>query len=292
MATTIDFINKSATQAAQDINTNFSQGGGSGSGITLPYNLVVLGDSIATEGSGHWFNAMKTKFGISSAYNLAVSGAKWRHSDGSKYLLSPASNSGDDNIVTNQVYTLIERCSRQEGASGYIPTPDIVLIHCGTNDGPTSLGTPADVFNYSTTSSSAYLANWDVENETYTNTAMMKTTSGGIRFALDLLRTNFPYARIILTTPIYTANQSQQSHIRQEGACIKDCGSYMAYPVIDLGYESGIFVANAGLYLNQDGLHPNYRGGKVLADIIGSRLCAMFGFKPMFDYSTNEAPTL
>lgn len=264
-----------------------NEGGGSGSGVNLPYHLVVLGDSIATTISGKWYYELLAKYPIKEAHNLANGGARWSHMAG---CIASTSVPNDDpqvpnNMISNQVYRLISKF--ESSSSDHINEPDIVLIHCGTNDNASGLtktstradiiakyGDPEDIFYQDL---STFMAkSWD-------DSDLCKLV-GGLRFAIELLRNKFPYVRILLSTPLYRGASVNPYVQRYLNDIIKECATYLSIPVLDLTYESGIAEGRLDDFLRTDYTHPNVRGGRLLADIIGHKLISMFGFRPLYDY--------
>ena len=265
-------------------------------GIDLPYNIVFMGDSIMTESQGGWFSYLTEKYPVKSALNLAVGQCHWHHVTGTKRNLvttNLANTDAADNVLTNQVHRLIYGYEQ-----GNYPEPDIVFIYCGINDRNSSdtntaddadvstlYGSPAAMFNYTNFPTSTLLSQWSESNGVWTcNNDNLTTLVGGLRFAIETLRNKFPWVRIVLSTPMYaSADVSTKHKVRHINRIIKECGSYLSIPVVDLMQMTGVTADSRYKYLI-DSLHPNPRGSRVLADIVGHELLSRFGYRKLYDY--------
>ena len=276
-------------------NVEFQVGesGGGSSSYDIPNTIAFLGDSIMTENFGQWYSYLIGKYNIKKSYNLAHGGARWAHGSSSQR----ASNLGnttslhDNNIISNEVYNLIDGVQ-----GGDYDEPDIVFIHAGINDviNNSSLERVANVFDYANLPTSTLLSSWTGDN--------VQTVAGGMRFAIEALRSAFPTVRIIITTPLFMARTSYVASTKAMNELMKEVAGYLSVPVIDLTYESG-FIPNMQLVsdtnLNEtavgsnhnksfnlylaDNTHPNQCGARVIADIVGAELMRRYG-RPLYDY--------
>lgn len=262
-------------------------GGGSESSTHLDYNVAFLGDSIMTDNYG-FYAALTNKYTFKSKCNLAKGGCKWAHvSDTERNINVSNGTYASDNCVTNQVLNLIDGVN-----GGTYQVPDIVFIHCGTNDAyhaeissvtiENECGTPSTVFGIAL---STLLAKWTKSGSTWTcNNTDLTTLSGGMRFAIELLRQAFPQVRILVSTPLYRGNGTYKDETRHINSIIKECASYLAVPILDLGYESGL-TAVSGYTFTVDNTHPNTLGQLILADLL---FAGLRRFSGMSDYSMHS----
>ena len=254
-----------------------------------PIHLVVMGDSIASDAIdsqlnslGHWFYPMIEKYSFKTAHDIGVGGACWTHSADTVYAISNLVNT-TNNVLTNQVNILIDHIEND----GW-EVPDVIFIHCGINDRGhaldgdtgTDYGDPDTAFDYDT----------DYSELPYGDTKL-QNLCGAMRFAIELIWRNYPYTKIVMTTPLHTYGASSNTKTKALSQTIKACAAYLGIPVLDLNAESYIYAQMADNYL-VDGLHPNVdKGGKLLADIIGHYLIEKFGGKPFFDLRETNGET-
>jgi lysophospholipase L1-like esterase len=239
---------------------------------SLPFRMIVLGDSITTSTQGRWFEKLMTNFNMKSLWTLGIGKARYAHYSDSVSTSNPEQNS-HENIITNQVNKLLTGIQN----STYTK-PDVVLIHAGVNDrmdsdtgpdGDTSMyGDPNTVFDPSV----------DYSAITDYGDSRLCTLAGGIRMAVETLWATYPDIRVVLTTPIYTGG-AYNYKVQKINKIIKECAAWLSVPVIDLTYESQIY--QRGTYW-VDSLHPNEVGSILMADAIGHGLLRHFGwYEPM-----------
>ena len=163
-----------------------------------------------------------------------------------------------------QVYKLIA------AVSGGAPTPQLIIIHAGTNDitsefanqssamagdsNGTSVGDADTTFNYANSNYQDWSSISPVDSRT-------QNIVGGMRIAIEKIRSTWPYCKIVVTTPTQrstnVSNDYSLTTIYWKGVNqIKKAAAYLAVPVIDLACESGVCPYNFGTFL-KDGLHPN-----------------------------------
>lgn len=112
-------------------------------------------------------------------------------------------------------------------------TPDIILVERGTND----------------------LALWDLHQKPGDASTVgdTNTTYGAIAYVCKTLRTKYPKARIIWSTPLYRHDYSQNVVNAFSKMLNEICPGYNI-EVFDLNKSSGIDSSNTGLYQG-DGVH-------------------------------------
>lgn len=126
----------------------------------------------------------------------------------------------------------------------------------------------------------------DANNIPIMNKGIHQSLVGGIRYTVELLKTEFPNAKVVMTTPLYVtySGWSNQHQVRHINAIIKECASYMSVPVIDLTYELNLNPLSGEKYLI-DGLHPTIAGARLIADFVARKLMSWYG-KCQKDYDT------
>lgn len=254
----------------------------------IPLNTYIMGDSTATYTEGVWPQNLVKKFSFKHFHGLAKGGATWGvRKDADASAISAGDNSGNnDNTLLAQVYKLVALVNN--GA----PAPELIIMHAGTNDvtaefanGSTAMAGGAnytEVGNADTTFdySDANYRDWSDMPivDARTNTAI-----GGMRLAIETIRTNWPFCKIVVTTPLQRATNVSQDYsllqiYRKCVEQIRKAAWYMSVPCLDLSAISGITVYNLSTF-TKDSLHPNANGGKRLADVIGRYLVSHFGIK-------------
>ena len=253
----------------------------------IPLNTYVLGDSIATQVEGLWPRYLTQKFSFKYFMDIAKGGATWGiRSDATDSNITAGDNGAKtDNNMLTQVYKLISLTS-----GGSRPTPQLILIHAGTNDrsgefcnqttamasdsNATSVGDADTTFNY---------ANSDYRDWSDIPLVCPRTQTmvGGMRIAIEKIRSTWPYCKVVVTTPTqsatnvsgdYSLNTIYWKAVRE----LKKAAAYLSVPVIDLACEAGVCPTNLDTFL-KDTLHPNGQGGLRYADIIGRWLMAHYG---------------
>lgn len=251
----------------------------------IPLNTYIIGDSIATYVEGIWPTHIANKFSFSSFMDLAVGGATWGiRSDASAQSIVAGTASSPNNNMLTHVYNI------KNQVDGGKPTPQLIIIHAGTNDitsefanqttamagdaNGTSVGDADTTFDYSDSDYRDWSSLSPVDPRT-------QDIVGGMRIAIEKIRSLWPYCKIVVTTPTQRSTNVSGDYslttIFWKGVReIKKAAAYLAVPVIDLACESGVCPYNYDIFL-KDGLHPNGQGGLRYADIIGRWLMAHYG---------------
>lgn len=257
-------------------------------------NVYCLSDSIGYL-PGSWVFQLAGKIGAKKVINLARGGATWKDkganqinydsscaiwnnplsvttsADGKTISFDGNSGLANGNLPTDNFnYTTISNeyrfMKRLINEFGY-PAPDSIIIACGIND------TNAATESYSD-SAFATIFNTACADMTLTQKS---TLSGGLRWCIETLMTEYPNAEIMLATPLQSAYNYLRPYIKNTCKWIEAFHAYYSTKFIDAYSESGISAVfekgwtdntyvsgttNAGRYL-YDGLHPN-DGGKIV----------------------------
>lgn len=251
----------------------------------IPLNTYVLGDSIATYELGVWPRYITQKFSFKYFKDIALGGSTWGiRADATVEGITAGNNTSPNNNMLAQVYKLIA------AVSGGAPTPQLIIIHAGTNDitsefanqssamagdaNGTSVGDADTTFNYANSNYRDWSSISPVDSRT-------QNIVGGMRIAIEKIRSTWPYCKVAVTTPMQRSTNVSGDYslttIYWKGVNqIKKAAAYLAVPVIDLACESGICPYNFDIFF-RDGLHPNGEGGLRCADIIGRWLMAHYG---------------
>lgn len=251
----------------------------------IPLNTYVLGDSIATQVEGIWPRYLTQKFSFKYFMDVAKGGATWGiRADATNEEITAGNMTSASNNMLTQVYKLIAL------VNGGSPTPQLIIIHAGTNDitrefanqssamasdeNGTTVGDADTTFNYA----NANYRDWSSISPVDPRT---QNIVGGMRIVIEKIRSTWPYCKIVVTTPTQRATNISSDYslttIFWKGVNqIKKAAQYLAVPVIDLACESGVCPYNFGIFL-RDSLHPNGNGGLRYADIIGRWLMARYG---------------
>lgn len=252
----------------------------------VPLNTYILGDSIAVNGYSKWHDYILNKFSFKNFISVAQGGASWAIRNDANYssISSATWDSGSadaaENVIARQVYRMIDGVENHQ-----LPTPELVFIHCGTNDCSymiydnmkhgREIGDADTVFNFD---DSEY-TQWS--GMTIDDPHLLQMV-GAIRFCIEMIWRKWPLCKIVITTPIQRSRvegESAVTPLREVRKQILKCGEYMSVPVLDMYQEASIYTPMESIFLS-DGLHPNNtHGGKRFADVIGRYLTRMFGFK-------------
>jgi lysophospholipase L1-like esterase len=131
--------------------------------------------------------------------------------------------------------------------------PDLIVIMGGTND--CHLAVPLG----EETQLSKALGNKD------------KTTFyGAYSFLLETLLTWKPGLKIILMTPMQS-NWEVRNNYDDYAEAIRKIAYYFAIPIADSNRKGGVSHFNVTTY-TEDGLHPNEKGGRVIANIVAEQI--------------------
>lgn len=251
-------------------------------------NIYCLGDSI-TYLDGSWAFNLAGLIGANKVYNIGRGGAMWKD-----WYNTVLYDSGCSIWNNDFVYTLSDdgktesypgnddmRCNVIPSSSDYCtisneirfmdrlvnefgrPTPDIIIIACGTNDTNESAQEYSDeVFER--------LVNTKLDDMTIDQKC---TISGGIRWCVETLIKKYPDAELMLATPIQSNFSSKKPYYGRVNTWLKKIAEYYSVKIIDAYAECGITSAfekdendedMSGRYLC-DGIHPNVVGNKLMS---------------------------
>ncbi|MBQ9676790.1 MAG: SGNH/GDSL hydrolase family protein [Prevotella sp.] len=239
----------------------------------LPYHIVLLGDSNTflggdacdkPQGWNKWFKDFaKPK----SCRSYARSGATWTHTPQTVY--DTKENVGvisDNNVIYNQVNRLKEAVE-----AGKQVAPDLIIIMAGTNDLWFSDKRP-DCLHLR--SSDIYLP--PVKSIAHYKPSGLTQLTQCVCYDMELLRTAFPEARIILVTPPQNNKNSVDDQV-MVGNYIAGCAMEMRQAYIPLTEAFDVFygpdIIPAGF--SKDGVHTTVKGAKVLGKYIYEQVKAI-----------------
>lgn len=204
----------------------------------------------------------------------ALGGTRWIHTEDSVAdLTADASGGGDNRVMANQLLRLLE----DKEKSGY--SPDMITVLCGLNDAAYStvrpvLGSYEQAF--AADISGVTPRQW-FDDPAYKE--LRGTVYGSLRFFLQTLIREFPYANIVVITPQQVDNGTY-TYERIEPVCqaLREVARRYSVPVIDMFWESG--VSDMGglneLFVQPDRIHPNARGEYLLYIYLEKRLRQMY----------------
>ncbi|MBQ3140622.1 MAG: SGNH/GDSL hydrolase family protein [Clostridia bacterium] len=109
-----------------------------------------------------------------------------------------------------------------------------------------------------------------------------ETFYGGMHTLCAKLLTKYPFAEIIIATPLHrsgedTLNASNNAPLKTYVDIVREVAEYYSLPVLDLYKNSGIQPELPVVYqrLTADGLHPNDAGHELLAKRIAAFIRAL-----------------
>lgn len=289
------------TQADQDaikqwVEDAIENGTGAGSNLPKTYGrkFACFGDSIWSDDVCKIGTMIPDFNGMKLIGNFAIGAATasdWKDTNGtniSKISLARAKNaSSSDNTLSNQVRRLLQwttpkgqqikwthptdgqfQVDKQYGVGlGHTSdVPDVIGISIGVNDGYI----PQVAFNANV---DYYLA---LSYKDLLGTVSMAT---GLRWAIETLRSAYPFAQIFLFTPFQCAMEDSNNYTyditKQKVDVIKKVGQFESVPVIDQFGESGLSQAVITANSNE-GLHPNYIYARRAAAFDANRICELY----------------
>lgn len=222
-------------------------------------NTWIGGDSCnKPQGWNYWWVEY---FGPASCRSYARSGATWTNTSATRRnLTEDIAVLGNDNVIYNQVYRLIQAVD-----SGMQPTPRLIIIMAGTNDAWFWKKRPV-IFNETP---------GQVNSSTVTALRPSQATTlvRSVMLSCQTLRIHFPKAKIVLLTPLPTtaATPAIQNRVTD---LIDRCGKSMGIDVIRLDSISG-FDAEAekrSPRLTTDGTHTSIDGARKLASVLSNEI--------------------
>ena len=147
--------------------------------------------------------------------------------------------------------------------------PSLIVIWAGTN----SLG--LDMSNYD----EIMAVDWAILNNNVEGAKYRKTFLGGIRYTLEYLYRNFPYARIMVLSPIQadpSVGGRTYEKLCKASEALKKMSDRYACLWADALHETGIvsfFEPKKYLY---DGVHPQYEGKILFANYLSNKINNLF----------------
>ena len=242
-------------------------------------NIVLLGDSITWLGgdtcdgqAGHdgqgWSQYFKNILNPLSIRSYARSGASWSHTANTVYdITENTGNMSDDNVIYNQINRLIAAVN-----GGTQAIPDIIIIAAGTNDAWYSSLRPDAV----SVSAATEFANTD---SYITSQAVGTLTSiaAAMRYDIEMLKTNYPNAQIIVTTPLQ-ATKFTLAKCFEVGTIIRECAEYLSVECIDQGKKAGIYRAQekTAFLFTYDGAHTSELGAKMVGQFLSRMVLDLY----------------
>ncbi len=231
-------------------------------------NVALLGDSNTWLGGDDcskpkgWNTYFKKEFGPKSCVSLARSGATWTNTDSTRENLTE--NSGiitHCNVIYNQVCRLKDGCGK-----GLIPSPDLIIIAAGTNDGwftqkrPGLFDMPAD---------GGLITSKDVSEIT--------TLAESVVYSSLILMESFPNARIVLLTPMQSTAVPNE-RISQVGDIIEQCGTGLGIPVFRQDVISKVKSDSEKKQkkYTYDGTHTSVLGAQENGKLIAQKISQLY----------------
>ena len=136
--------------------------------------------------------------------------------------------------------------------------PDLIVIMGGTNDA--HLGIPfGDEIQLSE-------APEDKDKTTF---------YGAYSFLIESLLEWKPTLHIVLMTPMSHDSRWNVPYYDDYAEAVRKIGEYFAIPVADTNREGRISRFDASTF-TEDGLHPNIEGGRIIANVVASKIVSLF----------------
>ena len=225
-------------------------------GTMLSYqnkNILLLGDSITQLGMSNrgWPKYFSRVVKPARIDNVAVIGAHMcDYNDSTVYDGDPQPATDPQNVVGNQVQKIINN------PSDYASSYDVIIIAAGTND-TTSSGSLTDAqINAQFFGVSDVLPLTDVDRSTW---------PGATRWITEQLRSLFPTAIIVFSTPIHRMGMLSCDRVINNAAVIRACAEANSALLCDT-IDCGISMTDSNNFV--DGLHPSAAGAKLIARYI------------------------
>lgn len=236
-----------------------------------PSDVVILGDSNTWIGGDDcdqpkgWNKWFKDAFQPATCKSYARSGATWTNTpDTHRNTQENIGVLGNDNVIYNQICRLDKavRCGQQK-------TPGLILIMAGTNDAWFTKARPG-ALNMS--AEKAFITDTIINRPVW----QVLTLAESVRYGCELLRTNYPEARIILLTPLQSL-AAGTVNITKAGDIIEDCGRQMGLSVIRLDKDGGIDAKQERqqYLLTTDGTHTSEAGARQVGTFIARQTAAL-----------------
>lgn len=220
--------------------------------------------------SQNW-DALKNATGAADVINCGLGGGKVTEN---QIITDYPYSSGDyrTTCLSNEVRMLnrLVQNGRNE--------PDCILIWIGTNDASNSNPNSIVADNFDEIMALDYntLAD-DTLGRTY-----RQTFYGGLRYSLETLIRNYPYATIMVFTPVQTnpANQRTYENLTVVGNALKKMANRYSCICVnaltDIGIVDLLEASDGSGFFLADGLHPNSDGKKLLANFTAKKLNTLY----------------
>lgn len=220
--------------------------------------------------SQNW-DALKNATGAADVINCGLGGGKVTEN---QIITDYPYSSGDyrTTCLSNEVRMLnrLVQSGRNE--------PDCILIWIGTNDASNNNPNSIVADNFDEVMALDYntLAD-DSLGRTY-----RQTFYGGLRYSLEMLIRNYPYATIMVFTPVQTnpANQRTYENLTVVGNALKKMANRYSCICVNALTEIGIVdlleASDGSGFFLADGLHPNAKGKKLFANFTAKKLNTLY----------------
>ena len=212
------------------------------------------------------WEALKNKTGASDVINCGLGGATVSE----KSIITEFPYPDDDNR-TNCLSNEVKMLNRlvQNGRT----SPDCILIWLGTNNATADFGT--DNFEEVMQIDYNTLAD-DSQGRTY-----RQSFYGGLRYSLETLCREYPYATIFIFTPVQTrAGTRNYSRLEAIGKALKKMtdrySCICVNALTDIGIVDLLEPPSGGGTFLYDGLHPNTNGKKLFANFTAKKLNQLY----------------
>ena len=220
-------------------------------------NVVCFGDSISDVNvNGEWVKHIEDYAKFKSFKCYGRGNAKWTFQTGTTYNVTDTSNTMlHNNVIWNQFNRM-----KVDVENEIIPTPDVICIMAGTNDGYKS----EDVGDIDTAFAAEKILTKDYKT--------LNNVAQSIRYVVEDIKQNYPHVQVILCTPIPAGTKYIWKLVKPVADMIKMCAQNMGLMCIDQFYESGISWSSEQYVgyvdLVGDGIHLTEIGGKKIASFL------------------------
>ncbi len=233
-------------------------------------NVALFGDSMTWYGGDKcnkkrgWSYHFKRIAKPKSITVYARSGATWTNTTSTNVDTDHYTEKlNDQNVIYNQVMRLLDDVN-----NGKKPKPDLVVMYAGANDTWFSARRPG-IFDVTT--EQALNAPPFADG---TKPSEVTSLAGSIRLCHDIVKKNFPDARIVFITPLEMAKASVEETTRI-ASIIEEMGEGLGVEVYradkDVDIRHNVEIQKKKKY-TRDGVHTNNAGAKLLGTYISSRL--------------------
>lgn len=234
-----------------------------------PRRIAILGDSNTwiggddcskPKGWNKWFSELMKP---ATCHSFARSGATWTNTTLTKRdTKENIGILGDNNVIFNQVCRLKEATDRSAQN-----TPQLILILAGTNDVWFADKRP-DAMKMTAKYAYAHGDNLKAKKP-----SEVTSLAECIKYNVDLLRSYYPKAQIVLLTPMQTTAASKED-VQKAGDIIEESGKLLSCPVIRLDADSIIDSKAEKLkhHYTSDGTHTNPTGAKHLGTHVAAEV--------------------